>query len=347
MTAALLSILIHGLVGVAFYRFFSDWKVARFEAPVSVHFLEGDELTELLSDGLPPDVVSTPVEPEEEPKPEEPEPEKPPLPDGQIVEIPKPNEEKVPLQSDYLAEHNNAVPEESRTRQYKVNPDVLSDEYSKESKLALENVPDVGATQVSTGASVGGPNDLADGKGAPRSPIPSMFALTNKEGLAAPTVGSTSTQSVAGAPQNDLLAERMGDRVALNTRELIGADYLNRIRRQVNHYWEQNIENLPPMRLARSSYQTVLEVVLTSDGAIESMKISHESGSEPIDRCLVDAFRIAAPFPNPPQQLIAKDGRVYLPDFDFTVQFSQAALPYQGVDPRAGVQFPGILKNPR
>jgi hypothetical protein len=63
-----------------------------------------------------------------------------------------------------------------------------------------------------------------------------------------------------------------------------------------------------------------------------------------VDNCVVEAFRLAGPFPNPPEQLIGADGRAYLPDFGFTVEVGQARSPYMGVDPRSGVQFPGILK---
>ena len=37
----------------------------------------------------------------------------------------------------------------------------------------------------------------------------------------------------------------MGDRLALNTVEILYASYLNRIRRLVNFYWNQNLDNLP------------------------------------------------------------------------------------------------------
>ena len=44
---------------------------------------------------------------------------------------------------------------------------------------------------------------------------------------------------------------------------------------------------------------------------------------------------------------IKKDGRVYLPDMGFEVQLGTARAHYQGIDPRAGVLFPGIQKSPR
>lgn len=240
------------------------------------------------------------------------------------------------------------MPEETKTQRYKINPEVLSNVYSEESKYQMDDVVDVGAKDYSTGATVGGPAPTSVGPGPPRSAIPSQWAVTNKEGLAAPAPASSSTQSLAGAPQNDLLKEKNGAQVALNTREFYGADYMNRIRRAVNFYWNQNMDNLSPsVVLSRSQYTTVVDVVVSATGVLESITVSHESGVGPLDNCVTEAFRIAGPFPNPPPQLIAKDGRVYLPDFAFTVNVGRAHLQYQGIDPRAGVQFPGILKSPR
>jgi TonB family protein len=136
--------------------------------------------------------------------------------------------------------------------------------------------------------------------------------------------------------------------VALNTREFIGSAYINRIKRQVNLYWSQNLDNLSPsVRLSRPRYQTVVDIVLTSEGALQSVTVTDASGSTALDECVLSAFRLAGPFPNPPAQLIARDGQVYLSDLAFEVQLGRAQMQYQGIDPRAGVQFPGIMKSPR
>ena len=319
-----------------------------WDRPISVQLLAGDVVP---GDVTPPtyDAVLTPTvaEPEVEVEPE-PEPEDPKTPDGQIVETPPPREDLIPVDADYLAEHNNAVLEETRSRKYKINPDILAPSYSEESKLELEKTADVGASDASTGAMAGGVETDTQGKGPPKSSIPSQFLVTNKEGLAAPTVASSSRQDVRGAPQNDLLDEKYGVSVALNTREFYGADYMNRIRRQVNFYWKQNLANLSSsVRLGKPRFRTNVSVVLNADGILESIEIKEDSGSPPIDDCVVQAFKIAGPFPNPPAQLIARDNRVYLPDFEFTVEVGTAQMHYQGVDPRANVQFPGILNAPR
>jgi TonB family protein len=94
-------------------------------------------------------------------------------------------------------------------------------------------------------------------------------------------------------------------------------------------------------------YTTDVKSILNAHGALEYIEITRESGSPELDDAVVRAFRVAGPFPNPPAGLIEKDGRVYLPDMGFTVQLGVARARYEGIDPRAGIQFPGILKSPR
>ena len=74
-----------------------------------------------------------------------------------------------------------------------------------------------------------------------------------------------------------------------------------------------------------------------------SVEILAESGNSKVDSCVTKAFEAAGPFPAPPE-LLVKNGTVILPDFGFELQVSSGESPYKGVDPRAGVRFPGILK---
>ena len=278
------------------------------------------------------------------PMPDEPSNQDPEL-EGQIVDTPPPELEEVPEDSEYLAEHNAKVPEEMQTR-HRINPEVLAPTFSREDELQLEDVVDVNVQDPSTGAQVGNDRFDPDRDGSLAS-LPSPFQVTNKDGLQRPVPASHADTQLAGAPNNDLLNEKRGDRLALNTREILYAGYLNRIRRLVNFYWSQNLNNLPPSArayLTRSSYRTEVFVILDGHGSLESIEITNESGSDHLDHAVVDAFRIAGPFPNPPSQLVSRDGRVYLPDFGFHANLNQGNARYQGVDPRAGVKFPGILK---
>ncbi|MEQ1566247.1 MAG: TonB C-terminal domain-containing protein, partial [Myxococcota bacterium] len=267
--------------------------------------------------------------------------------EGQIVEVSPPKVEAVPLESDYLSEYDAATEHETRAERFEVNPEVLSREFSKEMQAEAAEVMDLNAEKESTGATVGNNRFDPDRNGS-MSALPSPWKQTNQLGPQDPIPSSSRTASLSGAPQNDLLDEEIGKYVDLNTTRYPYAGYIQRIRRQVNYWWQQNLDNLgSSVRLSKSRYQTVVSVVLNADGALEHIEVIGESGSPELDDCLVRAFRVAAPFENPPAGLIEKDGRVYLPEFDFTLTLQAAQMQYQGIDPRAGVQFPGILKSPR
>jgi TonB family protein len=283
-----------------------------------------------------------------EPPPEEveDEPEEPPIPDGQIVEVAPPQEEVKPEESDYLSKYDITVEEETKSDLTKVNPEVVAPTYSREEKLQQEEAVDLNVEDPSTGAQVGNEtfDPSTDGNLAA---LPSPYALTNRDGLQAPVPAAHMASDIRGAPQNDLLEERSADEVALRTKKYLYAGYLERIRRMVNFYWEQNIDNLPTsVRLIKSAYTTTVNVVLDGQGSLEILEVTEGSGNEPLDEAVVRAFHLAAPFPNPPEGLIEKDGRVYLPRFEFTVRRGVAKVRYQGVDPRSGVLFPGLHKSP-
>lgn len=295
-----------------------------------------------------PDVrrVSLVIVPPERDEPlEEPEPE----PDytGQIVEIAPPEEEKVPEESEYLSQFDIEVEEETRTERVEINPEIVARTHSDEQVAEEADVIDLNVEAESTGATVGNERFDPNVDGT-LSSVPSPWAVTNRVGPEDPVRSSQTEQVLKGAPQNDLLDEEVGDAVSLSTTSYPWQGYMERIRRQVNFWWQQNLDNLPSsVRLTKSSYTTGVEVILNSDGALEVIEVTGASGVAEIDDAVVRAFQVAGPFDNPPEGLIKKDGRVYLPDFSFTVRQGIARVQYRGIDPRAGVQFPGILKSPR
>lgn len=282
--------------------------------------------------------------------PEEPEPDEPdPVTDwdGQLVDTPPPPQPERPLDADYLAEHNQRVEQETRTDQVRVNPEVLSPQYSPDDKLQLEDLLDVGATEQSTGAKVGNERFEPDRNGR-LAALPSPYHITNRDGVQAPMMSSSSAQSVAGAPNNDRLDEELGQILQLNTKEFLYAAYINRIRRLVNFYWQQNLDNLGGrILLPRPSYTTVVGVALAADGSLETVQVLQASGASPLDLAVIEAFRLAGPFPPPPAGLLERDGLAYLDGLGFTVEVGGGPAPFMGVDPRAGVQYPGLMKSPR
>lgn len=290
-----------------------------------------------------------PDEVEEEPEPEKP-PEKPLDVDGQLVEIAPPVNPERPEDADYLAEYDQKVAEETRSERYVVNPEVLANRWSPEPKIQMQgdNVDDLDMTRPSTGARLGSDEKFDAARDGMLASAESKWKVTNRDGLEDPVPASALESVLAGAPQNDRLREKKGAETSLNTKEFLYASYLLRIRRLVNFYWNQNLSNLPnSVRLSRPEYTTTVRAVLDGSGALESVEIKQASGSPELDDAVERAFRVAGPYPNPPAGLISPDGRVYLPDMGFTVELGVAQMSYEGVDPRAGVQFPGILKSPR
>lgn len=281
-------------------------------------------------------------------------PPEPPAPvpvSGQIVEIAPPETPERPEDAEYLAEYDAKVPEETRSERFAINPEVLAPTFSEEQKVELrgEPVPDVGATADSTGGQVGNDRFDPDRHGT-LAALPGHWEATNRLGYEAPVPSAVLRSVLQGAPQNDRLDEKRGDATQLNTNEFLYTAYLNRIRRLVNFYWNQNLDNLPAsVRLVKPEYTTTVHAVLDAEGILESIAVAEEggSGSRELDDAVVRAFRVASPFENPPEGLIGDDGYVRLPEMAFTVSLGHAQMQFQGIDPRAGVQFPGILKSPR
>lgn len=284
---------------------------------------------------------------EEEKKEEEREEKEPERDRGQIVDVAPPSEERRPDDADYLSEYDITVQKETRTDRFRLDSDVRAPQYSPEDALDFEAVQDLGAKLPSSGGTAGSQSfdPSRDGRYAN---LPSAYQLSNKPGVEGPVPAGSGEQRLSGSPSNDLIKEELGAAMNVNTREILYAGYINRIKRLVSFYWNQNLDNLPSsVRLTRPQYNTVVYVVLDDLGGLQSIEVTDKSGESALDDAVVQAFRVAGPFPNPPEQLIAKDGRVYLEDMGFTVQVGGASrAPYVGIDPRAGVQYPGILRAP-
>jgi len=133
-----------------------------------------------------------------------------------------------------------------------------------------------------------------------------------RTGNAAQGQGSEVSQS-----QDYLKNVDKGLETLLNTREFKYYSYYNRIRRQLSEHWE-GIVRERVMRIYKegrtiASSQdriTKLLVVLNSAGLLVNVQVLSDSGVQDLDEAAVDAFRSAAPFPNPPKGIVEIDGTV-------------------------------------
>ncbi|MDG0817120.1 cell envelope integrity protein TolA [Bdellovibrio svalbardensis] len=114
----------------------------------------------------------------------------------------------------------------------------------------------------------------------------------------------------------------------LNTREFKYYSYYNRIRRQLSQHWESRVrekltkmfkEGRSPASTAGQDRVTKLMIVLNDKGTLVRVQVLMDSGVHDLDDAAVEAFRAAAPFPNPPKGIIEGDGTVKI-RWDFVLE---------------------------
>ncbi len=113
----------------------------------------------------------------------------------------------------------------------------------------------------------------------------------------------------------------------LNAREFKYYSYYNRIRRQLSQYWEPKVREkmIKMFRTGRAPASTgqdritKLMIVLNNQGRLMKVQLLGDSGVSDLDDAAIEAFRAAAPFPNPPKGIVEDDGTVKI-RWDFILE---------------------------
>ena len=118
----------------------------------------------------------------------------------------------------------------------------------------------------------------------------------------------------------------IGSQTVLSTREFVYFSYYNRIKDKLRQFWEPKIKEkishiLRQGRHIASStdHTTRIVIVLDRKGSLQHVQVMSGSGVEDLDDAAVEAFRAAAPFPNPPKGIIDPDGTVKI-NWDFVIE---------------------------
>lgn len=118
-----------------------------------------------------------------------------------------------------------------------------------------------------------------------------------------------------------------GAQTLLSTREFVYYSYYNRIKKKLQYLWEPKIKE-KMQKIFRSGRKiasapidrtTQLVIILNAKGILTGVKVLGESGITELDDAAIEAFRAAAPFPNPPKGIIEKDGTVKI-RWDFVLE---------------------------
>jgi TonB family protein len=117
-----------------------------------------------------------------------------------------------------------------------------------------------------------------------------------------------------------------GMQTLLSTREFVYYAYYNRIKDALRQHWEPNVREKVKIiyrqgRTIASSKDRVTQVLVTlnPDGELVKVEVLTQSGVMDLDSAAVEAFRQAAPFPNPPKGMVEADGTIKI-RWDFVLE---------------------------
>ncbi|GIL16611.1 MAG: hypothetical protein BroJett040_03620 [Oligoflexia bacterium] len=136
-----------------------------------------------------------------------------------------------------------------------------------------------------------------------------------------PPAGGDVSQTLDYIPNLDPGLETL-----LSTREFTYFSYYARIKTQLNQHWGPKLkERLTRLyregRNIASTENKITKCLVTLDktGNLVKVQIIGNSGVHDVDEAAVDAFRSAAPFPNPPRGIIDEDGTIKI-RWDFILE---------------------------
>jgi TonB family protein len=284
---------------------------------------------------------------------------------GQVVDLPRPREEKRPDEARFAAEYDSSVAKE--TRHYgKFDPKAAQRspggaEESRPAQPPAGSSSSAGALAMrlpsgrtrlhETGPTGAGPATDRAGEEQDSKPDP--------EGLRTPGAGGGKRRLPYGGqpgeapdlsmggliPTQEQLGRALGsgtqdhlkdvddgDETALNAKKWRFATFFNRVKEQVRDHWkpaEEYRRRDPTGAIyGQTDRVTLVRVQLRPDGSLAKIAVEHPSGVDFLDDVAVEAFKEAQPFPNPPHQLVDRSGFI---DFAFGFYFEVSETPHMRV----------------
>lgn len=111
---------------------------------------------------------------------------------------------------------------------------------------------------------------------------------------------------------------QVGQQTLLNTREFIYYSYFMRVKEQLRSHWNPRVRHNVQLLFAKDERSlasvdnkaTSLRVTLDKKGYVKKIELLKTSGFSELDVAAIEAFRAAAPFLNPPNGIVEKDGHI-------------------------------------
>ncbi|PID39309.1 MAG: hypothetical protein CSB49_01675 [Proteobacteria bacterium] len=280
---------------------------------------------------------------------------------GQVVELPKPIDERRPDKARFLSEYDSKVKKQTRAvklrrpgrarapraptpAQRAASAAARRQLARKLIKLAMRQPkiqPDLPRSQLPKTAK--GDRPSQDKKGdtvkQPKKPKVRVKIVGKAPKTQKPAKGAKKLNlklspaelaKIVGGGVNDNLKDvEKGKHTLLNSKRWRFASFFNRVKRQVAQNWHPNQvyrQRDPKGRIyGFKDRLTVLRVKLTPKGQLQGVHLEKASGVGFLDDEAVRAFRLAQPFPNPPTGLV--DAKTGLISFRFGFLFEISRRP--------------------
>lgn len=213
--------------------------------------------------------------------------------------------EKVDDNAKYLSEKNNTVEKETRaqTGQKFVNA-------QKVSRPQLASKGNKGKAQQAKNSDIETKPDIFKNDFSAYKTMKQVAAGEEQSQGGSAAAEASMTNDNLQNVENEFLTR-------LNTREYKYYGYYTRIKNQLNQWWVPQVQQkfTKMMRQGRTiasenSKVTKLVIVLNGKGNLVKVQVLAASGVRDLDDAAIEAFRQAAPFPNPPKGMVERDGTV-------------------------------------
>ncbi len=157
--------------------------------------------------------------------------------------------------------------------------------------------------------------------------LPALKDLTPKYALMpGPKAPQTDENGNPSQTEDHLKDVNTGLQTLLSTREFVYFAYYARIKDALRQHWEPTVREKVKIiyrqgRTIASATDRITQVMVTlnKNGELVKVEVLTQSGVEALDSAAIEAFREAAPFPNPPKGMVEPDGTVKI-RWDFVLE---------------------------
>ncbi len=262
----------------------------------------------------------------------------PPLPktkkkaEPEVAETEKLENSEIDPDAQFLSEKNQKAERQTKAQ--------LVDDFRKKQGTGMKNSLSRANTPPPTGESEVPNRDQELGTSADADAKKPAGIKRNWKTLTLRDLGLGGNGGPTAATDDRLAEVAKGDRTVLSTREFKFFSYYHRIKETLRQYWKPNVERKLAMLWSRGTQmrdaELVTQVVVTLDqsGAVARITRMGSSGLQELDDAAMEAFKQAAPFPNPPAGMIDPDGYVRI-RWDFILRTEASPqISFRGGDGR-------------